>query len=73
MSERKFGRPSVFRGKNPKHVVHGLLTNAGKKAFEGHRKDLGKLAGLPAAKVSDSDTIEYLARGQDVTIAVIGK
>lgn len=63
------GRPAVFRHKNPKHVVKGRLTNEGKKAFEQRRKELGKLAGMPARTVSDSDTIEFLARGEDVTLA----
>lgn len=67
----KFGRPTVFPKKNRANVVMGYLTDAGKKAFERCRKDLGRLAGMPTEKVSDADTIEYLARGEDVTIATI--
>jgi hypothetical protein len=61
------GRHSIFRGKMNGIRVQGILTKEAGKRFEAARSDLEKLAtaitGERPSVVSDSDVIEYLARG----------
>ena len=59
------GRPCIFRGKRRGHnedVVWGLLTQAGMRDFQRHRRRLARLSGL--AVPSDADVIEWLVRGE---------
>ncbi len=56
-----FHRPSIFRDKSVR--VQGVISAMGSKCFEERRRALAKLAGWDPKKVSDADTIEYLARG----------
>lgn len=58
----QYHRPAIFR--NKKVRVQGLISKAGAEAFEQRRQQLGKLSGWDAKKISDADTIEYLARGE---------
>lgn len=61
------GRVSIFRNKNRKNRVQGLMSDVGKREFELARKRLARLAGWQSTKVSDADTVEYLARGHEAT------
>lgn len=62
MAKQVFHRPSIFRNKSVR--VQGMITKAGKVAFEQRRQQLAKLAGWDPKKVSDADVIDYLARGE---------
>lgn len=62
------GWQSVFRGKDRACRIQGIMTRVGMRAFETHRKELAKLAGVPVKKVGDSDVTEYLSRGKDETV-----
>lgn len=55
------GRRAIFTGKRCVRL-QGVITGPGSRRFEDARKRLGKAAGVAVAKVSDADTIEYLAR-----------
>lgn len=65
------GRASLFRGKQGGMRVQGNLTKIGGQCFEQARGRLKKLyrsvIGTNPKTVSDADTIEYLARGEDDT------
>ncbi len=68
----RMGRASIFRGKmRGGKRVQTILTAHGCARFEAARKDLGRLykevTGRVAMVVSDSDVVEYLARGRDDT------
>jgi hypothetical protein len=64
------GRPSVFRDKDGGYRFGGDLTKHGAERFETHRRRLAQLA--PHVKnPSDADVIEYLARGEENTVAYI--
>lgn len=61
------GRDSIFRDKEDGARVQGIITKIGKTAFEDARVKLALLAHRPPDRVSDADTIEYLARGERET------
>jgi hypothetical protein len=61
------GRASIFRNKLRTCRVQAILSKDGYKAFNVARRKLAALVGWQAAKVSDADTIEYLARGHEAT------
>lgn len=61
-TEKKIShRPSIF--KNKKVRVQGMISTMGSTCFEERRKQLAKLTGWDAKKISDADVIEFLARG----------
>lgn len=59
------GRASIFRNKSQR--VQGLLTVRGSVRFEHARKRLAQLVDRDPEHVSDGDTAEFLARGEDET------
>lgn len=65
------GRHSIFRGKMDGVRVQGILTKVAGKKFERSRKALEVLyrevRGESPTVVSDSDVIEFLARGPEDT------
>lgn len=62
MAEQKTShRPSIFKNKQVR--VQGVISTMGSTCFEQRRKQLAKLSGWDAKKISDADVIEYLARG----------
>ena len=61
------GRRAIFRGKENGVRVQAIITKNGGRWFEEARKRLAKLVGAQAADVSDADTVEYLARGDENT------
>lgn len=64
--------PSVFAPKNKKHhITVAGMTDAGARAFERARQRLQKLSKV--SRVSDADTVEYLARGEEETRKLLGK
>lgn len=66
MAKKTGGWPSIFRPKvkgDSNFRVQGFLTRKGMAAFEKQRKLLGERIGRPAARISDADVIEALARG----------
>lgn len=63
-------KPAVFKGKDRDARIQGILTADGMKHF---RRASAKLAKLVGHDVSHADTIEYLARGHEATIAYIDK
>lgn len=65
------GRPSIFGVKVQRY--QGSVTQAGRDAFETHRKALAKIAGWPADKVSDGDVFTYLSIGRDATLRLFVK
>ncbi len=67
------GKPAIFHPKDGKPVRSGPLTKSGTKKFEEARKRLAKIAGWPLHRVSDGDTIIYLAIGEDAARAILQK
>lgn len=64
------GRPSIFPGAKSERV-QALISKVGKKLFEKHRRRLAELAGWKVAEVSDAAVVEFLARGEDATRALL--
>ena len=60
------GRPAIFPGKTG-DIVRGGLTPIGTTKFEQARRRLAKLAAWEVEDVSDADTIEFLALGEEAT------
>lgn len=60
------GRPTIF-GPRDGDTVHGRLSKYSTKRFEQARRELARIAGWEAEQVSDSDTLEFLARGETST------
>ena len=74
----KMGRDAIFRDKNLKDRVQAPLTDVGRVEFERGRTALAALykhiMGRPwGRRITDADTIEYLARGVDKTTRYLGK
>ena len=65
------GRESLFRGKAGGDRVQGNLTPVGSRRFEAARARLARMAGREPEKVSDADTIEFLARGEEESRKVL--
>lgn len=65
-------RLSVFQGKDQDARIQGLLTGRGMQFFEAARRRLHDLykrhTGREIENISDGDTAEYLARGEQNTI-----
>lgn len=60
-------RPAIFS--EPKIVrIQGVISKPGSVKFEQARKTLAKLVGWVPSRVSDADTIEFLARGRQETL-----
>lgn len=57
------GRLAIFEKDGRK--VQGILSLTGTSAFERARVQLAKVAGWEGRTVSDADTIEFLARGEE--------
>ena len=72
-SGRSFGNVSIFRNKDGGDRYQGILTKVGSQRFEAARALLGALVGRPTKKVSDADTIEFLARGKAATEAYLAE
>lgn len=69
-------RPAVFDGKDRRsRPIQGIVTAAGSRAFERARLKLGalyaRIMGRTIEKISDGDTVEYLARGHQATQAYL--
>lgn len=64
---KRMGQPSIFEDKSGGDRVQGNISGRGSVAFEAARRRLAKLAGWEYERVSDGDTIEYLARGNNPT------
>lgn len=71
MAHTRMGRDSIFREKIGGDRYQGIVTKVGAAAFERARARLAKLAERDVAGISDADTIEYLARGEENTIAYL--
>lgn len=72
MAKARRGRASIFRDKDltPEGRRAAQLTEPGKWGFERQRKALAKLAGVEyvvGENPSNSDTIEFMARGVEGT------
>jgi hypothetical protein len=67
------GRRSIFRPKDKKNRVVGILTDKGMAAFELKRHTLASIADRDPDDVSDADTIEHMARGEAETRRVINQ
>lgn len=64
---KRRGRVAVFLNPDgtPKTArVNGVITDDGHACFEEQRAALGRLLGWEAARVSDADVVEYMARGE---------
>lgn len=59
-------RPAIFEPKSGARR-QSTLTLDGERAFEAARLRLANLSGWTLERVSDADTIEYLARGHSET------
>ena len=61
------GRHAIFRGKDDGVRVQAIITKEGGEAFDAAREQLKNLVheitDVRPEKVSDADTVEYLARG----------
>ena len=64
---KPMGRPSVFRDKNKRNRVVGILTDTGAEKFNAARQRLSVLSGMDVELVSDGDVVEFLARGANAT------
>lgn len=77
MAEKKaaIGRASIFRGKDDGVRVQGVLTSKGGSAFERRRRDLTRIfrqvKNRKPTVVSDADVIEFLAIGEEATVAYL--
>jgi hypothetical protein len=71
------GRRSIFTEKDPTTRVQGILTKIGRHAFERARRQLRglvmRITRLDPTPVSDADTVEFLARGEESTRAYLLK
>ena len=69
MRNEKRGRRAIFPGKSSPGAdrVQGVLSPVGSKAFEQARARLAAMTQREPEQVSDADTIEYLARGENAT------
>ena len=65
------GRDSIFRDKAGGDRYQGIVTKTGAQRFEAARSRLAKLANRDPERVSDADTIEYLARGDAETVVYL--
>lgn len=65
------GHPAIFRGKDRTKPLRAFLTEIGKAKIEEARKRLAKLAKWKVSDVSNGDVVEYLARGEQETIAYL--
>lgn len=61
-------KPAVFKGKDRAARIQGILTDDGMRHFKQASARLAKMVGHD---VSHGDTIEYLARGHEATLAYI--
>lgn len=67
----RMGRPTIF---SPKQIrIQGVVSPDGGRRFERARRALARLVGWKPAQVSDGDTIEFLARGEEGTAAYLTK
>lgn len=64
-------RVGIFRDKDAEYRVQGILSKRGYQAFEWARQQLQALyrsvMGVAPTVVSDADTIEFMARGEQDT------
>lgn len=65
------GRPAVFRKKLAENNIHARMTAEGSRLFEQARARLATIVDWKPARVSDSDVLEYLARGEKATRAYL--
>lgn len=64
-----YAQLAIFPGKDYKRPIRaGSMTMEGHHAFEAARTRLAVYVGRKATTVSDADVIEYLVRGEMVTI-----
>lgn len=68
--KQKMGRPTIFPGAKCMRV-QALITKVGKQKFEAGRRRLAVMAKLKPDQVSDAAVVEYLARGEDATRALL--
>lgn len=61
----------LFPGKAGGTRVQGILTPVGTRRFELARERLAHLVNKDPEKISDAETIEYLARGEEETRKVL--
>ena len=66
-------RPSIFPCKDTHGVQASKMTTVGLGLFERARKRLAALSGWELARVTDADTIEYLVRGHEASVAELKK
>lgn len=68
---KQMGRPTIFSPKEPGRSYQILaMTRDGRRMFERSRKELKRLAKWPG-KVSDADTVEFILRGTEATVAYL--
>ena len=65
----KTGRPSLFRFKDRTRPRAGYMSKDGHKGFEAAKRRIAGLVGWKVSDISDSDTVEFLARGEVASIA----
>lgn len=65
------GWASIFREKSTGDRLQGTVTKRGSERFEAARRALARLAKRKVTRVSDADTMEYLARGEAETRAYL--
>lgn len=69
MAKTKIGRRAIFE-ESKTIRLQGVISTPGGKAFEAARRRL-KILAKWKGRVSDADTIEFLARGEANTIAYL--
>lgn len=63
------GRPSLFRNKDRHHRRTGYLSEYGHQRFEAAKRRIAVIVKWPVASITDSDTVEFLARGEAASVA----
>lgn len=67
----RIGRPSIFPGKDYAHPRKIRMTPEGAAQMNLARTRLANLVGWKVVDVSDSDVVEFLARGEAKSIAYL--
>ncbi len=63
------GRPSLFRNKDRLRRRTGYLSKDGHTRFDAAKRRIAGIVKWAVADISDSDVVEFLARGEAASVA----
>ena len=64
----KTGRPSLFRYKDRTRPRKGYFSKEGHRGVDQAKSRVSHLVGWPVTAISDSDVLEFLARGEKASL-----